>query len=234
MSVSRWNSFNRREFLSTALGAAASFSVLPSGHRLLSELLEPQFKFAPFQFPDEFIWGAATAAYQIEGAWAEDGKGESIWDRFVHTPGKVKGAATGDVACDSYHRYKEDIALLKAKIRPVCTLYHWDLPQKLEDGGGWPNRDLAARFTDYVDLAVRALGDRISHWCIFNEPWVFTFLGYGRGIHAPARKNFGDCMRATHVVNIAQGQAFRAIKAINSKLQVGTAFSMANCEPASS
>src|SRR5438477_7853875 len=190
--MSRWNSFNRREFLSTALGAAASFSILPPGHRLIGELLEPQSKFAPLQFPEEFIWGAATASYQIEGAWAEDGKGESIWDRFSHTPGKVKGAATGDVACDSYHRYKEDVALLKAlnltsyrfsiswpriqatgsgdpnskgldyykhltdalleaKIRPLCTLYHWDLPQKLEERGGWPNRDLVARFTDYVE-----------------------------------------------------------------------------------
>jgi len=273
--VSRWNSFNRREFLSTALGAAASFCILPPGHRQIGELLEAQSKFAPFQFPEEFIWGAATASYQIEGAWAEDGKGESIWDRFSHTPGKVKGAATGDVACDSYHRYKEDVALLKAlnltsyrfsiswpriqpdgsgapnpkgldhykrladalleaKIRPLCTLYHWDLPQKLEETGGWPNRDLAERFTDYVNVNVRALGDRISHWCIFNEPWVFTFLGYAWGIHAPSRKNFADCMRATHVVNIAQGQAFRAIKAINAKLQVGTAFSMANCQPATS
>ena len=272
--MNRWNRFNRREFLSTTLGAAASFSVLPPGHGLISELLEPQTRFAPFQFPDEFIWGAATAAYQIEGAWSEDGKGESIWDRFSHTTGKVKGANTGDVACDSYHRYKEDVALLEAlnlnsyrfsiswpriqadgtgapnskgldyykhladalleaKIRPLCTLYHWDLPQKLEEAGGWPHRDLAARFADYVDVTVRALGDRISHWCIFNEPWVFTFLGYSWGIHAPARKNFADCMRATHVVNIAQGQAFRAIKAIHSKLQVGTAFSMANCQPAS-
>jgi beta-glucosidase len=271
--MSRWNSLNRREFLSTALGAAASFSILPPGYRPVGELLEPQRRFAPFQFPGEFIFGAATAAYQIEGAWNEDGKGESIWDRFSHTVGKVKGAATGDVACDSYHRYKEDIALLsemnltsyrfsiswpriqadgigkpnpkgldyykrvadallEAKIRPLCTLYHWDLPQKLEDAGGWPNRDLAARFADYVDVTVRALGDRISHWCLFNEPWVFTFLGYGRGIHAPARKNFADCMRATHVVNIAQGQAFRAIKAINAKLQVGSAFSMSHCQPA--
>jgi beta-glucosidase len=270
--MSRWNSLNRREFLSTALGAA-SFSILPPGHRPVGELLEPQRRFSPFHFPEEFIFGAATAAYQIEGAWNEDGKGESIWDRFSHTVGKVKGAATGDVACDSYHRYKEDIALLsemnlgsyrfsiswpriqadgigkpnpkgfdyykrvadallEAKIRPLCTLYHWDLPQKLEDAGGWPNRDLAARFADYVDVTVRALGDRISHWCIFNEPWVFTFLGYGRGIHAPGRKNFADCMRATHVVNIAQGQAFRAIKAINAKLQVGTAFSMSHCQPA--
>ena len=185
----------------------------------------------------------------------------------------MKGAATGDVACDSYHRYKEDIALLEAlnltsyrfsiawprilpdgagppnpkgldyykrladalleaKIRPLATLYHWDLPQRLEEAGGWPNRDLAARFTDYAELTVRALGDRISNWCLFNEPWVFTFLGYVYGTHAPARKNFADCTRATHVVNIAQGQSFRAFKAINSKLQVGTAFSMANCEPA--
>jgi beta-glucosidase len=273
--VTRWKNFNRREFLSSALGAAAAFSVVPPGQRLIGELFESQRRFAPFQFPDEFIWGAATAAYQIEGAWSEDGKGESIWDRFSHTPGRVKGAATGDVACDSYHRYKEDISLLKAMnlksyrfsvswsrvqpdgsgpsnskgldyykrladalveadIRPLCTLYHWDLPQRLEEAGGWPNRDLAARFAEYCELVVRALGDRISHWCIFNEPWVFTFLGYARGIHAPARKNFADCMRATHVVNLAQGQAFRAIKAVNSKLQVGSAYSMVNCEPATS
>ena len=273
--MTRRNSLNRREFLSTALGAAASFSILPAGRRLVAELFDTQTPFAPFQFSKEFLWGAATASYQIEGAWNEDGKGESIWDRFSHTVGQVKGAATGDVACDSYHRFKEDIAiarqlnlksyrfsiswpriqadgtgkpnskgldyykrvadsLLEAKIRPLCTLYHWDLPQKLEDAGGWPNRDLAARFTEYTELVVRALGDRISHWCIFNEPWVFTFLGYSWGIHAPSRHNFSDCMRATHVVNIAQGQAFRAIKAINPKLQVGTAFSMANCQPATS
>jgi beta-glucosidase len=271
--VTRWKNLNRREFLSNALGAAASFSIVSPGRHLLTEILGSQRRFAPFQFPEEFIWGAATAAYQIEGAWSEDGKGESIWDRFSHTPGKVKGAATGDVACDSYHRYKEDIALLKAMnlksyrfsvswprvqpdgsgasnskgldyykrladalveadIRPLCTLYHWDLPQRLEEAGGWPNRDLAARFTEYSELVVRALGDRISHWCIFNEPWVFAFLGYAWGIHAPSRKNFTECLRATHVVNIAQGQAFRAIKAVNSKLQVGTAYSMANCEPA--
>lgn len=136
--MSRWNRFNRREFLSTALGAAASFSVLPPGHRLLTELLEPPSKFAPFQFPDDFIWGAATAAYQVEGAWAEDGKGESIWDRFSHTPGKVKGAATGDVACDSYHRYKEDVALLKAL---NLTSYRFSIswPRIQPDGSGVPN-----------------------------------------------------------------------------------------------
>ncbi len=273
--MNRWtlNGLTRREFLFTGLGAAAGFSILPPGHRLLRGLLDTQRRFAPFQFPEEFIWGAATASYQIEGAWNEGGKGESIWDRFSHTVGKVKGGSTGDVACDSYHRYEEDVALLtqmnlnsyrfsvswpriqpngagqpnpkgldyykrvadallEEKIRPLCTLYHWDLPQALEDAGGWPARDLAARFTEYAEIVVRALGDRITHWCIFNEPWVFTFLGYARGIHAPARRNFGDCMRATHVVNLAQGQSFRAIKAINSKLQVGTAFSMAHCQPA--
>src|SRR3989440_5904553 len=263
-----WKSFNRREFLTTALGAVASISVRSRGHSL-----GPQMKFAPFNFPPEFIFGAATSAYQIEGAWNEGGKGESIWDRFSHTTGNVKAGATGDVACDSYHRYNEDVkllkklnlmsyrfsiswpriqaggtdkpnpkgldyykrvtdALLEAKIRPLCTLYHWDLPQKLEHAGGWPNRDLAGRFTEYAEIVTRALGDRIKHWCIFNEPWVFTFLGYAWGIHAPARQNFVECLRATHVVNIAQGQAFRAMKAVNSKFEVGTAFSMSHCQPA--
>jgi beta-glucosidase len=267
--------FSRREFIGTTLGAAASFAVLPAGHGLLRNFLDTAEPFTPYQFPKDFVWGAATASYQVEGAWNADGKGESIWDRFSHTTGKVKGGYTGDVACDSYHRYKEDVeiaqklnlksyrfsvswpriqadgkgkpnekgldyykrladTLNEAKIRPLVTLYHWDLPQALEDAGGWPNRDLAARFADYTEIVVRALGDRVNYWCIFNEPWVFTFLGYSRGIHAPARKNFDDCMRATHVVNIAQGQAFRAIKAINSKFQVGSAFSMSNCQPATS
>ena len=275
MNDRRMNAFTRRDFLGTAFGAAAGLSIYPSGHRLFREFIPAEIPFTPYQFPKNFLWGSATASYQIEGGWNEDGKGESIWDRFSHTVGKVKGAASGDVACDSYHRYKEDVAIMKqlnlqscrfsvswpriqangsgpanqkgldyykrvtdalleAKIRPICTLYHWDLPQALEDAGGWPNRELAARFVDYSQLVVKALGDRIADWCIFNEPWVFTFLGYAWGIHAPARSNRAECMRATHVVNIAQGQAFKAIKAINPKLQVGTAFSMANCEPATS
>src|SRR5271157_4604668 len=229
--------------------------------------------FAPVQFPKGFLWGAATAAYQIEGAWKEDGKGESIWDRFSHTTGLVKGADTGDVACDSYHRYREDVAIAKnlnlqsyrfsiswpriqadgigkpnekgldyykrladelhqASIRPLATIYHWDLPQALDRKGGWPNRDMVGRFSEYSDIVVRALGDRVNHWCIFNEPWVFTMLGYAWGVHAPSHKNVGEFLRASHVVNLSQGAAFRAIKAINPKLQVGTAFSMTHCEPA--
>jgi beta-glucosidase len=264
--------FSRRDFMGGLLGAAA-ISTLPT-HFLGAASPSPNV-FVPFQFPKNFLWGAATASYQVEGAWNEDGKGESIWDRFSHTVGKVKGGDTGDVACDSYHRYKEDIELAKklnlksyrisiswpriqpngtgkpnqkgldyykrvtdtlhaANIRPLVTLYHWDLPQPLQDAGGWPNRDIVGRFTEYSEIVTRALGDRVNHWAIFNEPWVFTFLGYSRGVHAPALKDFPACMRATHVVNIAQGQAFRAIKAVNSKFEVGTAFSMSNCEPATS
>jgi beta-glucosidase len=266
--------FSRRGFLGGMIGAAAVTS-LPAFGRSFGSFAESPNVFIPYQFPKNFLWGAATASYQVEGAWKEDGKGESIWDRFSHTVGKVKGGDTGDVACDSYHRHKEDVeiaqklnvksyrfsvswpriqadgtgkpnqkgldyykrladTLNEAKIRPLVTLYHWDLPQALEDKGGWPNRDLAGRFTEYCEIVTKAMGDRVNHWCIFNEPWVFTFLGYARGVHAPARKDFAAAMRASHVVNIAQGQAFRAIKAVNPKFEVGTAFSMSNCEPASS
>jgi beta-glucosidase len=269
------NNLKRREFLGISIGAAASFARLPFSSRWLPKASAPQSRFAPFQFPDEFIWGAAAAAYQVEGAWNKDGKGESVWDRFSHMAGRVKDGSNGDIACDSYHRYKDDIALLKqlnlgsysfsiswpriqpkgsgaanskgldhykrvadtllaANIRPLCTLYHWDLPQVLEEAGGWPNRDVASRFADYADVAVRALGDRISHWCTFNDPGAFTFLGYAKGIHAPGRQSFADFMRATHTVNIAQGEAFRAIKAINPRMQVGGSFSMSYCQPASS
>jgi beta-glucosidase len=225
-------------------------------------------------FPKGFFWGTATAAYQIEGAWKEDGKGESIWDRFAHTRGKIKNGDTGDVACDSYHRWREDItlmramnlnsyrfsiswsriqpagsgpansrgvdyysrlvdALLEARIRPFVTLYHWDLPQSLEDAGGWPNRDTASRFADYVELMARALGDRISDWMLFNEPSGFTYNGYLEGTNAPGRAGIFDFLRASHTVNLAQGAGFRALKAVRPSARVGTAFNMSACEPAS-
>ncbi len=227
----------------------------------------------PVAFPAGFLWGAATAAYQVEGAWNEDGKGESIWDRFSHTAGNIKNGATGDVACDSYHRYHDDIALLKqlnlksyrfsiawpriqpsgrgaansrgldyykrltdavleAGIRPLPTLYHWDLPQALEDAGGWPNRDTAARFADYVGIVAHALGDRLPQWTIFNEPKTFTAVGYWNGRHAPGRRDWHAFLKATHCVNLAQGMAFRALKAINGRLAVGSAFDVAPMFPA--
>lgn len=225
-------------------------------------------------FPEGFHWGAATASYQIEGAWQADGKGESIWDRFSHTPGKVKHGHTGDVACDSYHRFPEDVALLQemgltsyrfsiswpriqpngrgaanpagvdyyarlvdallaAGIRPFPTLYHWDMPQAIEDAGGWPHRDTAGRFADYADTVVRALGDRVKGWMILNEPNIFTTMGYLLGIHAPGRREPEAFLRATHVVNLAHGDAFRAMRAAHADLRIGTAFNMSHVEPAS-
>jgi beta-glucosidase len=273
----------RRRFLQSALTAGA-VSALPGLFSACSSskagtakaALAHQFdSTSPVAFPKGFSWGAATAAYQIEGAWKEDGKGESIWDRFAHTAGKIKTGDTGDVTCDSYHRWRDDIALLRAMnltsyrfsiswpriqptgtgaanakgldyysrvvdallevhIRPLVTLYHWDLPQALEDAGGWPNRDLASRFADYAQIVAGALGDRVSDWILFNEPSVFTFSGYLEGSHAPGRASLFDFLRATHVVNLAQGEGFRALKAVRPASRVGTAFNMSPCEPASS
>jgi beta-glucosidase len=229
----------------------------------------------PADFPSGFLWGAATAAYQVEGGWNEDGKAESIWDRFAHQPGHIRNGDTGDVACDSYHRYQDDVELLhqlhcrsyrfsiswprvlpdmhgapnqkgldyykrladalhSKGIRPLATLYHWDLPQQIEDAGGWPARETADRFVDYVDCVARALGDRIDHWCIFNEPKTFTQLGYWIGKFAPGRKDPLAFLRATHTVNLAQGRAFAALKSQNAKFQVGSAFDPAPMIPATS
>jgi beta-glucosidase len=279
---------DRRKFLGVVAGSLAATQI--SGN-LLSVIaapldrqpgLQPDYLIEtpgvppePYQFPKDFFWGSATAAYQVEGAWREDGKGESVWDRFAHTVGKIKGAATGDVACDSYHRYREDVGLMKqlnlkscrfsiawpriqpggtgpangkgldyykrmtdelraANIRPLVTLYHWDLPQALEDKGGWPNRDTANYFTEYVNLIVKALGDRVDTWCIFNEPNIFTWLGYGTGVHAPGRTDWSAFVKATHVVNLAQGMAYRAIKATSPTAQATSAVTMADAVPRSS
>ena len=227
----------RRQFCHNLFGAGAAvalpgfFAACSSSKAGTSSSASSEmFPISPeAAFPKGFFWGTATASYQIEGAWNEDGKGESIWDRFAHSPGKIKNGDTGDVACDSYHRWREDIAmmramnlnsyrfsiswpriqpsgsgapiaagvdyysrlvdaLLEAHIRPLVTLYHWDLPQALEDAGGWPNRDLVGRFTDYVQLMAHALGDRVSDWILFNEPDAFVDLGYLEGTHAPGRR----------------------------------------------
>jgi beta-glucosidase len=251
--------------------------LLQSGLAALSASVAPRLVFgaddASTQFPADFAWGAATAAYQIEGAWREDGKGESIWDRFAHTPGKIKNGDTGDVACNSYHRYSADIALLTqlnlkhyrmsiawprvqpdgrgainqkgldyyrrvvdaalaAGVTPLVTLYHWDLPQPLEDAGGWPERDTAKRFADYVDVVARALHDRVGHWALLNEPKTFTSCGYWYGIHAPGRKDPLAFLKSTHTANLATGLGFRALKAVSSSLQVGGAFDVSPMYPA--
>jgi beta-glucosidase len=225
------------------------------------------------KFPADFSWGTATASYQVEGAWNEDGRGESIWDRFSHTDGRVINGDTGDVACDQYHRYKEDVAIMKQLgqrgyrfsiawprvfpqgkgavnqkgldyysrlvdellangITPFPTLYHWDLPQALQDEGGWANRDIVEHFAAYAETMVKALGDRVKSWMVFNEPWVFTFLGYVFGVHAPALRETTNGLRATHIVNLAQAQATRAIRALGLVDAVGTAYSMSSAYPA--
>jgi beta-glucosidase len=228
---------------------------------------------APVRFPAGFHWGAATASYQIEGAAQADGKGESIWDRFSHTPGKIATGDTGDVACDSYHRFDADLALLRemgctsyrfsiawpriqpngrgaanakgldyyrrvvdallaAGIRPLPTLYHWDLPQALEDAGGWPARDTAGRFADYTEIVVRALSDRVGDWILLNEPGIFTALGYWMGLHAPGVKDADAFLRAVHVVNLAQGMSAAAARAVRADLRIGIAYNFSPCEPA--
>ncbi|MFJ9542712.1 GH1 family beta-glucosidase [Streptomyces sp. NPDC101225] len=205
-------------------------------------------------FPDGFLWGSATASYQIEGATAEDGRTPSIWDTYAHTPGRVRNGDTGDIATDHYHRWREDVALLAelglgayrfslawpriqptgrgpavqkgldfyrrlvddllAKgITPVATLYHWDLPQELEDAGGWPERVTAERFAEYAAIAADALGDRVRIWTTLNEPWCSAFLGYGSGVHAPGRTDPVAALRAAHHLGLGHGLAVQALRA---------------------
>jgi len=259
---------NRRDMLKSGLTVAGAS--LLSAQALASAKKQA---IQPGTFPPGFIWGAATAAYQVEGAYREDGKGESNWDRFVLAPGKIKNGDTGNVACDSYHRYPEDIAILKALnlksyrfsiawtriqangtgpanqkgldyykrltdallaagIRPFPTLYHWDLPQELEDRGGWPNRDTAYRYAEYVDMVVKGLGDRINNWSLFNESKAFTQISYWQGVFAPGRKDPLAFLKATHTVNLAHGLGYKAIKGINPKINVGSVFDVSPHIPA--
>ena len=206
------------------------------------------------RLPQHFRFGAATASYQVEGAVDDDGRGPSIWDTFSHTPGNVARGETGDVACDHYNRWPEDVtimadlgldayrfsvawsriqptgrggpnaagiafydrlvdALLERGIDPVVTLYHWDLPQALEDQGGWGARSTADAFGDYAGQLARALGDRVRIWTTLNEPWCTAFLGYGSGVHAPGRTEPETALRAAHHLNLAHGHAVEAVRA---------------------
>ena len=225
-------------------------------------------------FPKDFVWGVATASYQIEGAWDEDGKGESIWDRFSHTPGKVENGDTGDVACDHYHRWREDVALMKdlglnayrfsiawprilpegrgtvsqagidfyselvdallaEGIEPFATLYHWDLPQVLEDQGGWPDRMVVDAFVEFADAVTRALGDRVKNWTTFNEPWVSAFVGYEEGRHAPGISNMETAVAAAHHLMVSHGLAVPVIRDNCPNANVGIVLNLTPQEPAS-
>jgi beta-glucosidase len=226
------------------------------------------------RFPSGFLWGTATASYQIEGTAMEQGRGESIWDRFARTPGKVVNGDTGDVACDHFHRYRDDVrlmselgvdayrlsvawprilpngrgtpnsagldfydrlvdSLLEKGIRPFVTLYHWDLPQVLEDEGGWPRRETAYAFRDYADVVARRLGDRVKDWITHNEPWCTSMLGYYLGQHAPGRTELGPAIQASHNVMLSHGLAVEPIRAASRCARVGITLNFSASLPAS-
>jgi beta-glucosidase len=213
-------------------------------------------------FPKGFLWGAATSAYQIEGAWNEDGKGESIWDRFSHTPYHIRNGETGDIACDHYRLMPADVALMKSlglqayrfsiswtrvlphgrgKVNPKglgfydrlvdellkagiasnVTLNHWDLPQALEDLGGWPDRRCVDWFTDYARIVFDKLGDRVAMWATHNEPYIIAFLGYATGDFAPGRADWISGARAAHHLLLAHGQAVDLYRQQGGKGQIG-------------
>ena len=225
-------------------------------------------------FPADFVWGASTASYQIEGAAEADGRGKSIWDVFSHTPGRVRGGDTGDVACDHYHRWREDIewlarggfsayrfstawprilpagsgaveargldfydrlvdGLIAHGIAPWLCLYHWDLPQALQDEGGWLKRDIAEKFADYARIVARRLGDRVKHWAMFNEPNVHALFGHGVGYHAPGLTGLPNMAAAIHHQNLAQGRALQALRAERNDLRLGTVINLQPMRPAS-
>jgi beta-glucosidase len=226
-------------------------------------------------FPERFLWGAATSAYQIEGAVDEDGRGRSIWDTFSHTAGKIDGGGTGDVACDHYHRWGSDLdlvaslnlnayrfslawprlfpagsaardqrgfdhydrlidGLLERGVEPVVTLYHWDLPQALQDAGGWLSRDTAERFAEYAAACFDAYGDRVGWWLTINEPWIVGLLGYLLGLHAPGYRDdvLGEVTVFHHLL-LAHGRAVHAYRRSGMRGRIGLAPNLMPHYPAS-
>lgn len=225
-------------------------------------------------FPENFLWGAATAAYQVEGAVCEDNRGESIWDRFSHTPGKIITGETGDVACDHYNRYKEDVrlmkelglksyrfsiawprilpsgrgkvnqrgldfynrlteALLENGIEPVATLYHWDLPQELQDLGGLASREIIDYFAEYASIVFKSLGDRVKIWVTLNEPAVVAFFGHAFGNHAPGLMDRRIAVQVSHHLTMSHARMVEVFRQMNVKNgEIGITLSLAPVHPA--
>ena len=225
-------------------------------------------------FPPDFVWGAATSSFQIEGATREEGRGESIWDRFAATPGTVEDGSNGDVACDHYHRWPEDVALMKRLglaayrfsiawprvipagrgavnargldfysrlvdgllengITPFVTLFHWDLPQALQDEGGWAVRSTAEAFAHYVDVVARRLGDRVKHWITHNEPWCSGMLSHQVGRHAPGLKDWRLALAASHHLLLSHGLAVAVVRAARKDAEVGITLNLSPAVAAS-
>ena len=224
-------------------------------------------------FPEGFIFGTATASYQVEGAVSQGGRKASIWDTFSHTPGKVFNGDTGDIAVDQYHRYKDDIALMKAAgftayrfsiawsrvlpegsgkvnaegiayyrnlidelhaagIEAVVTLYHWDLPQALEDKGGWVNRDTAVRFAEYAEVCYSSFGSSVDMWITLNEPWCAAVLGYGTGVHAPGKQNLSLAWQAGYNLLYAHGLALQRYRKHSLSAPIGITLNIETPRPA--
>ena len=226
------------------------------------------------QFPDGFLWGSATSAYQIEGATAVDGRTESVWDRFCRAPGNVQDGSSGEPACEHYRKYREDVALmrdlglhayrfsiswnrvlpqgrgavnpmglafydrlvdalLEAGIQPFATLFHWDLPQSLQQQGGWVARSSVDAFVEYVDVLGRRLGDRVTNWITHNEPWCVAMLGHQLGRHAPGVRDWHAALATAHHLMLSHGAAVRTLRSIDSRLQIGIALNLVPAVPAS-
>ena len=226
-------------------------------------------------FPAHFVWGVATASYQVEGAFDEAGRKPSIWDTFSKTPGMVLHGHTGDVAVDQYHRYPEDVALIRnaglgayrfsiawpriqpsgrgasngagidyykrlsdelhdAGVKTVATLYHWDLPQTLEDAGGWSNRDIADRFAEYATICFHELKDHVDMWITLNEPWCSAVLGYHAGVHAPGHRDRSASWAAGHHLLLAHGRAVHAYRGLNMSTPIGITLNLESPRPATS
>ena len=223
-------------------------------------------------FPENFLFGAATAAYQIEGAAFEDGRTASIWDAFSREPGAVIGGDNGDVACDHYHRYPQDVALMKelglqtyrfstswSRVRPDggavnakgvdfyerlvdellandilpwLTLYHWDMPQALQETGGWTNRDTVGRFLEYAGTMHDALGDRVNVWTTLNEPWCSSFLSYTGGEHAPGHTSVAEGLLSAHHLLLAHGETVRELRGRDASLNLGITLNHTVADPA--
>jgi beta-glucosidase len=226
------------------------------------------------QFPAKFVWGTATSAYQIEGSWNSENRGESIWDNFCHQPRKIIGGDTGDVACDHYRRWAEDMKLLaeleqkvyrfsiawprifpfgkgtvnplglafydrlvdrllERKIKPIITIYHWDLPQALEDRGGWAKRDTALYFAEYARVLIRQFADRVSQWITLEEPYNLVAQGYLTGRHAPGLRDASTAFHALHNILLGHGLAVKAMRdSARTPIQIGVALNLAPVSPA--
>lgn len=224
------------------------------------------------RFPKDFAWGTATSSYQIEGG--RDSRGETIWDQFAKTPGKVHNQENGDIACNHYNMYKEDVALMKdlsipsyrfsiswarifpngdrvvneeglqfyenlldaleeSGVTPIVTLYHWDLPQALQDRGGWMNRDIVDEFVYFSETIFNRFGNRVSQWITHNEPWVVTWLGYGAGEHAPGYKDIPSFLKAAHHVLLSHGEVVKRYRELNFTGEIGITLNLNHSYPAS-